>query len=167
MLGLSLSAFTVFHTALSLLALAAGFVVVFGLFGSHRMPVVTAIFLVSAVATSVTGFGFPFTQFLPSHGVGVISLALLAVAVVALFVYRLAGAWRWLYAVCVVLAEYFLVFVTIAQGFMKVPALHALAPTQTEPPFGIAELAATAIFVVLAIVAALKFRPGLSPALAR
>jgi hypothetical protein len=161
---LGLSTYTWVHTALSLVALVSGVIVLVGLFKSRKEPLWTAIYLVTAVATSATGFGFPFTSFGASHWVGVISLVLLAVAIAGLYVFHLAGAWRWLYVVGAVVGLYFLVFVAIAQAFMKVPALHALAPTATEPPFGIAELAATAIFVVLAIVAAIKFRPVATPA---
>lgn len=111
------------------------------------------------MATSVTGFGFPFDRFQDSHWVGVLSLVVLAAAILARYVFHFAGAWRWVYALGVVLSLYFLVFVGVAQLFKKVPALAAMAPTLSEPPFAITQLALTAIFVVLAIAAAIKFRP--------
>jgi len=154
-----LSTFTWVHVALSLVGLASGLVVVIGLLASRRLDGWTALFLASTVATSATGFGFPFERFLASHWVGVISLAVLLAAILARYVFHLAGAWRWIYAVGAVVALYFNVFVAIAQAFMKVPALNAMAPTLSEPPFAIAQAGALAIFAVLAIAAAIKFRP--------
>jgi hypothetical protein len=161
---LGLSTFTWIHTALSLVALAAGVIVVIGLIGSRELRLWTELYLVTAVATSVTGFGFPFTSFGPSHWVGVISLVVLAVTILARYAFHLAGAWRWVYAVGAVIALYFLVFVAVAQAFMKVPALHALAPTGSEPPFAVAQLVVLVIFVVLAIAAARKFHPAAAAA---
>ena len=156
---LGLSTFTWVHTLLSLVGIVSGFVVVKGLFASQRLDGWTALFLASAVATSVTGFFLPADRFMPSHGVGVISLVVLAFAILARYGLHLAGAWRRIYAAGAVLALYFLVFVGVAQLFAKVPALHALAPTQSEPPFAIAEGAVLVLFVVLTIAAAIKFRP--------
>jgi hypothetical protein len=133
-------------------------VVVKGLLSSQRLDGWTALFLASAVATSVTGFFLPAEQFMPSHWIGLISLAVLALAIVARYGLRLAGAWRRIYAAGAVVALYFLVFVGVAQFFAKVPALHALAPTQAEPPFAIAEGVVLVLFVVLTIAAAIKFR---------
>ena len=154
-----LTTFAWVHTILSLVGLVSGLVVLIGLLGSKKLGGWTALFLLSAVATSVTGFGFPFDSFQDSHWIGAVSLAVLVVAILARYVFRFAGAWRWIYAVSVVIGVYFLAFITIAQLFKKVPALAAMAPTLSEPPFAITQLAATAIFVVLAIAAAIKFRP--------
>jgi hypothetical protein len=143
-----MSAFTWVHTALSVAALVSGLVVVIGLFSSKTLRCWTMFFLVTAIATSATGFGFPFQSFGASHWIGVISLLVL-LAVLARYVLHYAGVWRWLYAVCAVIAFYFLVFVLIAQAFKKVPALAALAPTLSEPPFAIAQLAVLVIFVVI------------------
>ena len=154
-----LSTFAWVHTILSLVGLVSGLVVLIGLFGSKKLGGWTALYLASAVATSVTGFGFPFDKFEASHWVGVLSLVVLAAAILARYVFHFAGAWRWIYALSVVLGLYFLAFVGIAQLFKKVPALAAMAPTLSEPPFAITQLAATAIFFVLAIAAAIKFRP--------
>jgi hypothetical protein len=159
MLGLSLSTFTIVHVIISLIAIVAGFIAVFGMLAGNRMAGWTAIFLGTTILTSVTGFGFPFDHVLPSHIVGAISLVFLAVAVFALYAKHLAGAWRWIYVVSAIIALWFNVFVLIVQSFMKISALKALAPTQSEPPFQIAQGAALVLFVVLAIFAVRKFRP--------
>jgi hypothetical protein len=147
------------HTALSLVGLVTGIVVAIGLLDSRRPAPWTSLYLASAVATSATGFGFQGVSFGASHWVGVASLVVLAAAILALYAFHLAGAWRWIYAVGAVLGLYFLVFVAIAQAFKKVPALQAMAPTLAEPPFALAQLVALALFVVLVIAAALRFWP--------
>jgi hypothetical protein len=151
--------YTAIHTGLSLVALVSGIVVVVGLLGARLIPGWTALFLATAVATSVTGFGFPVSRFMASHAIGVISLVVLGLAIVARYGRNLAGPWRWIYVLGVVIGAYFLVFVTIAQAFMKLPALMATAPTLSEPPFALSQLAALLMFVGLAIVAARVFRP--------
>jgi hypothetical protein len=165
-LGLSLSTFTVIHTVITLIMLVSGFIVVFGMLGSHRLSGWTALFLVTAVLTSVTGFGFPFTKLLPSHIVGITSLVVLAVTIPALYLFHLAGAWRWIYVIGVVVALWFDVFVAIVQAFLKIPALTPLAPTQSEPPFAIAQGVALVILVILGIAAVRKFHPSEAPAYA-
>jgi hypothetical protein len=110
--------------------------------------------------TSVTGFFFPFHGFTPAIGVGIISLVLLAVAILARYGRKLSGAWRWIYVVTAMLSLYLNVFVLIVQLFQKVPALKTLAPTQSEPPFQIAQLGVLLIFILLTIFAAIRFRPG-------
>jgi hypothetical protein len=157
--GLSLSTFTTIHVIISLIAIVVGFITVFGMFTGNRMASWTAIFLFTTILTSVTGFGFPFDHVLPSHIVGAVSLVFLAVAVFALYVKHLAGAWRRIYVVSAIVALWFNVFVLIAQSFQKISALKALAPTQSEPPFLIAQGAALLLFVVLGIFAVRKFRP--------
>jgi hypothetical protein len=149
---------TFVHVLLSLIGIFAGLVVLFGLLTSKQFKGWTAVFIWSTVATSVTGFLFPFHRFLPSHAVGIISLILLAIAIYALYGLHLAGAWRRIYAVTAVLALYLNVFVLIAQLFAKVPALKALAPTQSEAAFKEAQLAGLVAFVVLTILAAVRFR---------
>ena len=149
------------HTLLSLVGLVAGVVVLTGLFGSRRRDGWTAIFLLTLFATSASGFILPASRFLPSHGIGILSLAVLLVAVVARYRFRLAGAARWLYAVAAVLTLYLDVFVAVAQAFAKIPALKRLAPPGSQAPFAIAELAVMALFVVLAVLAARKFRPAI------
>jgi len=159
-----LNAFTLFHVLLSLVGIAAGFVVVFALLSSKRLDGWTTLFLTATAATSVTGFLFPFHQFLPSHGVGILSLLVMGIAYLARYRFHLAGPWRRTYAITAVIALYFNVFVLIAQLFQKVPALKALAPTQSEPPFLITQLAVMLLFILLGIRAASKFRPGAAQA---
>src|SRR5882757_6727173 len=148
---LGMTTFTFVHVVLSLIGIFSGFVVVFGLLAGKRLDGWTAIFLVSTVATSVTGFLFPFHRFLPSHGVGIVSLLVLAVAVLARYAFRLAGAWRRTYVVTAMIALYLNVFVLIAQAFQKVPALKAMAPTQSEPPFLVSQVVCMAVFIALTI----------------
>ena len=139
MIILGFSLYTWFHTLLSLAMLVAGFVVVKDLLHSHVDGAWMAVFLVTGVLTSATGFGFPFTRFIESHYVGMVSLVILALAILGLYVFKLAGPWRWIFALSVVLAFYFDALVAIAQLFRKVPALGA--PTATsEPPFVAAQL---------------------------
>ena len=153
------SLFTWFHTILSLIAIITGFVVVRDLLAARTPPVWTGLFIATAALTSGTGFGFT-APFGPSHVVGILSLALLVGSTVALYVFHLAGPWRWIYAISQTLALFLLVFVLVAQVFKKVPALAAIAPTQSEPPFAVAEGVVLAVFLVLSVAAALRFRPA-------
>jgi hypothetical protein len=107
----------------------------------------------------VTGFFFPFHGFTPAIGLGLISLPVLALTIYARYVKNLAGAWRWIYVIGAAISLYFNVFVGVVQSFEKIPALHAMAPTQTEQPFKLTQLIVLSLFVVLAIVAAIRFRP--------
>jgi hypothetical protein len=157
-LGMSIATYTLLHVLISLIGIGSGLVVMYGFLVGKRLDGLTAIFLTTTVLTSVTGFGFPFEHLLPSHKVGIISLVILAIAIPARYVYHLAGAWRWIYVVTASIALYLNVFVLVAQAFMKVPPLKALAPTQSEPPFLVAQLVVLAIFVGLTILAARKFR---------
>ena len=159
-LGMTLAQFTLVHVVISLVAIAAGIIVMFGMLGSNKMPALTALFLLTTIATSATGFLFPFTALLPSHMVGILSLVLLAIAVLALYVGKLSGAWRWIYVFTALASLYLNVFVLIIQSFLKVPALKAMAPTQTEPPFLIAQGLCLAVFVLFGIGALRRFRPA-------
>ncbi len=150
---------TWFHTTLSVVALLAGFVVMRDLLTSTAPDAWTTTFLVSSIATSATGFAFlPITKIMPSHVVGALSLLVLAIALIAAYGFHNKGGWRVVYAVSLVVAQFFNVFVAIAQAFMKVPQLKAMAPTQAEPPFAIAEGVALVVFLVLAITAARAYR---------
>ena len=140
---------------------------VYGLLNNQRFNGATALFLVTTVATNVTGFGFPFDHLLPSHKVGIISLVVLAIAVLARYGFHLDGPWRRIYVISGVMALYLNVFVLVVQSFLKVPTLRALAPTQTEPPFLIAQLINLFIFIGLTILAAKKFRSESVPVLRR
>jgi hypothetical protein len=159
MLGMSLSTFTLVHVLISLLGIGSGVAVLFGMFSAKRLNGLTALFLLTTVLTSVTGFGFPFEHLLPSHKVGIISLVVLAIAILARYSFHLVGKWRWIYVVTAMIALYLNVFVLVVQSFEKVPALKVLAPTQSEPPFLIAQLVVMALFIMLTIFAVKKFHP--------
>ena len=157
-LGMSLPTFTFVHVLLSLIGLGSGAVAVLGLLAGKRLDRGTALFLSTTVATSVTGFLFPVDRLLPSHIVGVVSLLVLALAILARYPLGLAGGWRRVYVVCAVLALYLNAFVGVVQAFLKVPALNSLAPTQAEPPFAIAQGLVLVLFVVVGALALRRFR---------
>jgi hypothetical protein len=153
-----MTTFVLIHVAISLIGIVSGFVVVFGLLGAKKLDGWTALFLTTTVLTSVTGFLLPAHKILPSHIIGAISLVVLAVALFARYVRHLDGGWRSAYVVTSTVALYFNVFVLVAQSFMKVPALKALAPTQSEPPFAITQGIVFLLFIVLGTAAVKKFR---------
>lgn len=152
--------FTLFHVAISVIAIAAGLVVVYGMLNAQRMAGLTALFLVTTILTSVTGFFFQRDHLLPSHIVGIISLVILAVTVAAMYARHLLGGWRVVYVIGAVMALYLNVFVLVVQSFLKVPSLHVLAPHGSEPPFAIAQGAVLIMFVVLGFLAARRFHPA-------
>ena len=151
---------TIIHTLISLVGIVAGFVVLGGMFRGERVCCWTEVFLYFTIATSVTGFFFPFHGLTPAHVVGLISLVILALAVHALWGEQLRGGWRAVYVVCAVLAQWFNVFVLVAQLFNKIPFLHRLAPHGDEPPFGIAEGVVLVLFIWITVVAVRNFKPG-------
>src|SRR5437588_4023675 len=153
-----LEIYTIVHVLISLVGIFSGLVVLIGLMNGNRLDGWTKLFLITTVATSVTGFGFPFHHFTPAHAVGVISLVVLAVAIFARYSRHLAGVWRWIYVIGAMVALYLNVFVGVVQSFEKVPPLKALAPTQTEPPFAVTQVIVLTVFVLLAIAAAVRFR---------
>ena len=159
-LGLSIAAFTILHVIISLIAIVSGIYVVIAMVGGSKPAGWTALFLLTTVLTSVTGFLFPITHFTPAVGTGIVSLLVLAFALVALYGKHLSGAWRWIYVVTAIAALYFNVLVLIVQAFLKVPVLHPLAPNGNEPPFLIAQTVALVLFVGLGIAAVIRFRPG-------
>jgi hypothetical protein len=148
------------HVALSLIEMPVGFVVVYGLLHGRAYGGWTALFLVLAILTSLTGFPLAPFGFDPPRAVGVASLVLLAIAVAALYAFGLRGAWRWIYVVTAIAALYLDVFVGVFQAFLKVPNLHDLAPTQSEPPFAIAQGVVLLIFVALGIFTVKRFHPA-------
>ena len=158
--GMSVGAFTLLHVVITLVAIGSGLIVVGGMFASRTLPGTTAIFLVATALSSITGFLFPIHGFTPALGVGVIALVILAVALFALYRMQLLGAWRPIYVIAAAVSLYLNVFVLVVQSFVKVPALNALAPTQSEPPFGITQAVVLLIFIVIALVALVKFRPA-------
>ncbi|HSD18104.1 MAG TPA: hypothetical protein VLC71_12705 [Thermomonas sp.] len=150
--------FTLFHVALSLVGILAGAVVMLGMLQARRLPGWTALFLSTTLATTLTGFLFPFNGFTPALGVGAVSTIVLAITLWALYRRQLVGRWRTIYVVGAVVSLYFNVFVLVVQLFLKVPALHLLAPTQKEPPFAIAQGSVLLLFVVVGILAVRRFR---------
>jgi hypothetical protein len=159
-IGLSIHTFTIIHVIISLVAIASGIVVLVGMLGANRLRGWTALFLVTSILTSVTGFMFPINGFTPAIGTGIVSILVLGVALIALYAKHLVGSWRWIYVTAAATALYFNVLVLIVQSFQKVPALHALAPTQSEPPFLIAQGSALVVFLVVGFFAASRFRPA-------
>ena len=163
-LGMSTATFVLVHVVISLIAIVAGVVVMFAMLGSQRRSGLTAIFLLLTILTSATGFLIPplmSEKLLPSHMIGLLSLALLAVACIALYVMRLAGAWRWIYVVTALLALYFNVFVLVIQSFLKIPALTAVAPGNppSGPVFAVVQGVVLVFFVLMIIGAWRRFRP--------
>ena len=159
-LGMSTSAFTLLHVIISLVGIATGLVVAAGLLSSNRRDGWTTVFLATTVLTSVTGYFFPRDHILPSHIVGAISLVVLATAILAFYRYRLEGSWRWVYVVTALVALYLNVFVAVFQSFQKIPFLNALAPTQGEPPFIVAQVVVLLAFIAIGFVALRTFRPA-------
>jgi len=164
-LGMSLATFVLVHVVISLIAIVAGLIVMFGMLGSRSQPGLTAIFLLFTILTSATGFVIPpflFEKLLPSHLFGIISLILLAIACIALYGMKLAGAWRWIYVLTALISLYLNVFVLVVQSFLKIPALTALAPGNPPagPIFAVAQGIVLVFFVVMIIGVWRRFRPA-------
>jgi len=157
---MSASPLLLFHVAISLVGIASGLVVAWGLLTARPLSGWTALFLATTILTSVTGYFLPAERILPSHIVGAISLVLLALACVALYAYRLAGSWRWIYVSTAVASLYLNVFVLVFQASLKVPALHALAPMQSEPAFKITQGVVLLAFILIGVLAVKRFHPG-------
>ena len=158
-LGMSVGAFTLLHVIITLVAIGSGLMVVGGMFASHKLPGTTALFLFTTALTSLTGFLFPIHGFTPALGVGIVACVILAVALFALYKECLVGAWRPIYVITAIVSLYLNVFVLVAQSFMKVSGLNALAPTQSEPPFAITQGVVLVIFIIIALIAVVRFRP--------
>ena len=158
-LGMSLSTFTTVHVIISLVGIASGLVVIGAMLANRPLGAMNLVFLVTTIATSVTGFFFPFISFGPPHVLGVLSLIVLAVALWALYGAGLTGPWRWVYVASAVVAEYFNVFVGVVQSFGKIAPLHALAPTGGGPVFAAAQGVVLLVFVLLGWRAVKAFRP--------
>ena len=159
-LGMSTHTFTILHVIISLIGIVTGVVVVWGMLGAKRLPLWTAVFLITTVATSVTGFFFKSTSFGPPHAFGVISLVVLAVAIPALYIFHLGAHWRWVYVIGAVLTLYLNAFVGVVQAFQKLSFLNPLAPTQSEPPFVIAQGLVFVLFATLGWYSLRKFHPA-------
>src|SRR5215475_5715833 len=162
MLGLSLSAFTILHVIISLIAIVAGLIVMFGMVGSNRQPGLTAIFLIFTILTSVTGFMFPFNGVTPGILIGILSCILLAIACAALYSMHLAGPWRWIYVVTALISLYLNVFVLVIQSFLKIPPLHEIAPGNPPagPAFAVVQGIVLVFFVIMTFQVWRRFRPA-------
>lgn len=159
-LGMSAATFTLVHVLLSVVGMAAGLIVMERFLRNRVLGLSNTIFLVATILTSATGFLFPSKgASTPAQTLGVISLAVLAIAAIALYFGNLIGAWRWIYVVTATMALYFNFFVGVVQSFQKVGRLRMLAPTQSEPPFAITQAAVLAFFLILAVIALRRFRP--------
>jgi len=157
-LGVSTSTFTLVHVLISLIGIGSGLIALYGLLNGKLLAGWTPLFLVSTILTSVTGFLFPVEHLLPSHKVGIISLVVLAIAIAALYLFHLAGKWRAIYVISALMALYLNCFVAVVQSFLKIPALHAMAPIGNEPPFLVAQTIVLLIFIALGIFATKRFR---------
>lgn len=160
LLGMSLATFTLVHVIISLIGIATGLIVMWGMWSSSRMPGMTALFLVTTLLTSVTGFMFPFKAFGPPHAVGVISLVVLVLTLLGLYKYRLAGRWRAIYVSTAVVALYLNVFVLVVQLFQKIPALNQFAPNGNEPPFAVTQGLVLVLFALAGWQAVKRFHPA-------
>ncbi|HTK86821.1 MAG TPA: hypothetical protein VL329_03775 [Nitrospiraceae bacterium] len=154
-----MNSFTAVHTGISLIAIVSGLVVMLGMLTRRRLDRWTAVFITLTLATSVSGFFLPLNGLTPAVIVAILSLIVLGLAILARYTFRLQGAWRWIYVACASIALYFNVFVLVVQLFQKVPALKALAPTQSEPPFAFTQVVVLLLFIVLAVAALYRFRP--------
>jgi len=159
-MNLDFSTFTWVHVIISLVGIVTGFVVMKGMLASQRLDGWTAVFLATTVLTSVTGFGFPIEKLTPGIIVGTISLVVLLIAIVARYAFGMGGGWRPAYVVTALVAQWFNVFVLVVQLFGKVTALHALAPTQSEPPFLIAQTVVLVLFIITGIATLRRFHPA-------
>jgi hypothetical protein len=160
--GIPTNIFLYIHVALSLFGLVSGLIVLFGLLTGEVFGGWTVLFMLTLILTSVTGFPLPPLGLDPPRMIGFLSLALLAIAAAAIYAFGLNGVWRWIYVVTAIMVLYLDAFVGVIQAFAKLPFLQALAPTQTEPPFLIAQAAVLAIFVLLGVLAVRGFRPVVS-----
>jgi hypothetical protein len=155
-----MNTYTLIHVLLSLVGIAAGLVVLYGLLNAQRMPAWTQLFVWTTVATTLSGFGFPFNGFTPAIGTGIVSTLVLIFLLVALYAKKMIGGWRTVYVVTAVISLYLNVFVLIVQLFLKVPALHALAPLGKEPPFAIAQGVTLLLFIAAGYFAVKRFHPA-------
>ena len=156
---LGMSYFTFAHVVVSLIGILTGLVVLSGFLGGQQRSGWATWFLITTVATSVSGFFFPFHGFTPAIGVGILSLVILAAVIAALYSFHLAGPWRWIYVCGSVAALYFNVFVLVVQSFLKVPSLHALAPKGSEPPFAATQGVVLVLFIVAGVLSVRRFHP--------
>jgi hypothetical protein len=158
-LGMSIEPFTQLHTGISLIAIVTGLIALVGMLRGSAPGWITHVFLATTALTTITGFLFPISVFTPALGTGIVSTALLIPAFAGLYAFHLAGAWRWIYATTAIAALWLNCFVLVVQSFQKIPALAELAPTQSEPPFLIAQGLVLVAFIVAGYLAVKRFHP--------
>jgi hypothetical protein len=158
-MGMSVATFTLVHVIISLIAIATGIVVMIGMWSSNRMPAMTAVFLITTILTSVTGFFFPLKAIGPPHIFGVVSLLLLVFTLLGLYAYHLVGRWRWIYVTTAVIALYLNVVVLVVQSFQKIPALNQLSPVGNEPAVAVTQGIVLILFIASGWKAVKRFRP--------
>jgi hypothetical protein len=156
---LGMTIYTFVHVVISLVGIATGLLVLFGMLRNDRIDGMTLVFLLFTAATSLTGFGFPFHGVTPAVTLGIVSVIVLIPTLAARYTFRMRGAWRWIYVIGAVLAQWFNTFVLVVQSFQRLPALHALAPKGSEPPFAAAQGAVLLFYVVIGYLAVRRFRP--------
>ena len=162
-MGTGILILTIVHVAISLIGIGSGFVMIYGFVTNKRFDQSTTIFLATTILTSLTGFLFPIEKFTPGLAIGVLSLIALGVAVWALYRKHLAGGWRTAFVIAAMISQYFNFAILIIQSFQKVPPLHDLAPTQSEPPFAVTQLTVLVLFIALTVAAIIRFRPATAP----
>ena len=160
-LGFSFESFTKLHVIISLIGILSGLIVLWGMLGNRKLAGWTAVFLAFTVLTSVTGFPLPPFGIDPPRIIGIISLVLLACAILGYYVFHLQGAWRWIYVVTAIISLYLNVFVFVIQAFQKLAFLQPFAPTQSEPPFVVAQALVLVLFPVLGFLSLRRFKPAL------
>jgi hypothetical protein len=160
-LGMSVSTFTILHVIISLIAIAAGYVVVCEWLNSKRMGFWNTLFLATTVLTTVTGFMFPGLTLTPAVITGIISSIVLVIALYAFYARHMSGGWRTTYIVTALIALWLNSFVLVVQTFQKIAFARALAPTQSEPPFLIAQVALLIVVIALGFLAVRRYRPAL------
>ena len=158
-IGLSVETFTQLHVLISLIGIVTGLVALLGMLASKRPDGWTKAFLITTILTTATGFMFPIIGFTPALATGVAAAAVLALAVLAYLVFNLNGRWRAIYVIAAVAALWLNCFVLVVQTFQKIEFVSALAPTQTEPPFLVAQVLVLGLFVVLGALAVKRFHP--------
>jgi hypothetical protein len=159
-----LNALTSFHAVLSLMGIGSGVVAIYELLKTKTPARWTHAILAATAATSLMGLLFPFHGVTPAQVLGVLCLIALIIASLLLHRYHLQGIWRRTYAITAVMALHFNVFVLIVQLFRRVPPLSAMAPSQSEPPFQIAQLVVLLLFAAIGIRATTaRPRRGLVP----
>ena len=157
MLGLSADLLLQVHVVLSLLQIPVGLYLALELCRGRAPAATTLLFFALAALTSLTGFPLPPFGFDPPRAIGILTLLLLAASAFAFYSRGAIGLWRPVFVIGSIAALYLDIFVAIVQAFQKLPAFQRLAPTQSEPPFVILQVAALALCIVIGFYAVRRF----------